>query len=270
MFSSFGRYSHAIVARVPDNFCETQTSLNRARQEHERFTKLLRSLGIDVIELPADPQLPQSVFVEDTAFTINGTALICRPGHPSRIKEVDIIRSILTKELNLPIIEITDPKAKLDGGDILFTGREIFVGVSQRTNLNGALAVASAFPEFYVTPINVPRKVLHLKSCVSMAGPDILAVSSTPEAQEILRRIASEASFPYTTITVHDNESANVIYINGTLIHRSEFPQSVREFESKVDYKRAEISLFELCKNQSTLSSLCILVKKSRPHHTIV
>ncbi|KAI7686495.1 hypothetical protein SSS_02525 [Sarcoptes scabiei] len=124
MFSSFGRYSHAIVARVPDNFCETQTSLNRARQEHERFTKLLRSLGIDVIELPADPQLPQSVFVEDTAFTINGTALICRPGHPSRIKEVDIIRSILTKELNLPIIEITDPKAKLDGGDILFTGSE--------------------------------------------------------------------------------------------------------------------------------------------------
>lgn len=101
--------------------------------------------------------------------------------------QVDTIRSILSKELNLPMIEITDPKAKLDGGDILFTGREIFVGVSQRTNLSGALAVASAFPEFYVTPINVPRKVLHLKSCVSMAGPDILAVSSTLEAQEILR-----------------------------------------------------------------------------------
>lgn len=124
---------------------------------------------------------------------------------------MDTIRSVLTKDLNLPIIEITDPKAKLDGGDILFTGelnflyvftfmyfyiviciflcigREIFVGVSQRTNLNGALAVASAFPEYYVTPINVPRKVLHLKSCVTMAGPDILAVSTSPESQEVLR-----------------------------------------------------------------------------------
>ena len=120
---------------------------------------------------------------------------------------MDTIRSIITKEIDLPIIEITDPKAKLDGGDILFTGllatfflaftpilthivnlgREIFVGVSQRTNLNGALAVASAFPEFYVTPINVPRKVVHLKSCVSMAGPDILCVGSSPEAQEIVR-----------------------------------------------------------------------------------
>ena len=68
-----------------------------------------------------------------------------------------------------------------------YTGREIFVGVSQRTNLSGALAVASAFPEFYVTPINVPRKVPHLKSCISMAGPDILCVGSSPEAQEILR-----------------------------------------------------------------------------------
>ena len=156
----------------------------------------------------------------------------------------------------MPIIEITDPKATLDGGDILFTGifiiiyislfgyfiiiifvflgREIFVGVSQRTNISGALAVASAFPEYYVTPINIPRKVMHLKSCVSMAGSDILCVGSSPEAQEVLRvifnefilkivlthclqRIASEASFPYTTITVHDNESANVLYINGTL-----------------------------------------------------
>lgn len=61
------------------------------------------------------------------------------------------------------------------------------MGVSQRTNLAGALAVASAFPEYYVTPINVPRKVLHLKSCITMAGPDIFCVSSTPEAQEILR-----------------------------------------------------------------------------------
>lgn len=76
---------------------------------------------------------------------------------------------------------------------ILPKGREIFVGVSQRTNLSGALAVASAFPEFYVTPINVPRKVTHLKSCVSMAGPDILCVGSSPEAQEILR-VRSNAS----------------------------------------------------------------------------
>ena len=166
--------------------------------------------------------------------------MICRPDD-CRSKELEIVRSILNRELHLPLIEIADPKAKLDGGDILYTGREIFVGVSQRTNLAGALAVASAFPEFSVTPINIPNKVQTLKTCISMAGPDIMAVSDSCESKEILRvsfvfspnsqlltfvfyffvgsikRIASETPHDYTTITVHDNESANALYINGTL-----------------------------------------------------
>lgn len=97
------------------------------------------------------------------------------------------MRAILKKELNLPTVEITDPKATLDGGDVLFTGREFFVGITQRTNEAGARAVAAAFPEFPVSPIRVPKTILHLKSLMSMAGPDILAVSSTHEGQEVLR-----------------------------------------------------------------------------------
>lgn len=84
-------------------------------------------------------------------------------------------------------MEIADPNATLDGGDVLFTGKEFFVGLSQRTNEAGARAVAAAFPEFPVTPIRIPNKLLHLKDCISMAGVDILCVSSTAESQEILR-----------------------------------------------------------------------------------
>ena len=61
------------------------------------------------------------------------------------------------------------------------------MGLSQRTNESGARAVAAAFPEYPVTPIRIPNKLLHLKSCLSMAGSDILCVSSSQEAQEILR-----------------------------------------------------------------------------------
>jgi len=75
MYSSFGRYSHAIVARVPDNFADSASSVQRAQQEHQQFTRLLRSLGLDVLELPADSQFPESVFVEDTAFVVNGEKL---------------------------------------------------------------------------------------------------------------------------------------------------------------------------------------------------
>lgn len=68
---------------------------------------------------------------------------------------MDTIRPILIKELDLPIVEISNKNAKLDGGDVLFTGKEFFVGLSQYTNEEGARAVAAAFPEYPCVPIKV-------------------------------------------------------------------------------------------------------------------
>ena len=89
-----------------------------------------------------------------------------------------IMKAILQKELGLPIVEIADETATIDGGDVLFTGtlrywyiqhifwnlrifwsyflgKEFFVGLSERTNIGGARAVAAAFPEFPCTPVKV-------------------------------------------------------------------------------------------------------------------
>jgi len=71
--------------------------------------------------------------------------------------QVENIRAILKKELDLAIVEIADPNAKLEGGDVLFTGKEFFVGISDFTNESGARAVANAFPEFPCVPIKVRR-----------------------------------------------------------------------------------------------------------------
>ncbi|GIY72800.1 n(G),N(G)-dimethylarginine dimethylaminohydrolase 1 [Caerostris extrusa] len=97
------RYTHAIVSRIPDCFKTNaaelcgEIDLPLARKQHEELRKVLRDLGVDVIELPPDESQPDCVFVEDTAIVCNGTALICRPGLPTRQKEVDIVRSILKK-----------------------------------------------------------------------------------------------------------------------------------------------------------------------------
>ena len=100
-----------------------------------------RKLGLDVIELQADEALPEGVFVEDTAVICNGTALICRPKTSGRLKEVricwniwvwnkwidvfkiEIIRTILRRE-GLAVVDIDDPLATIDGGDVLFTGNK--------------------------------------------------------------------------------------------------------------------------------------------------
>lgn len=74
--------------------------------------------------------------------------------------QVENIRAILKKELDVALVEIADPEAKLEGGDVLFTGKEFFVGISEYTNMAGALAVARAFPEFPCVPIKVSKSLL--------------------------------------------------------------------------------------------------------------
>lgn len=72
------------------------------------------------------------------------------------------MRAILRKELDLALFEIADPNAKLEGGDVLFTGKEFFVGISEFTNEAGARSVANAFPEFPCVPIKVRFSTLRL------------------------------------------------------------------------------------------------------------
>lgn len=268
MASNF-RYTHAVVCRVPNTFkTSSDNGINRleeAKKQHETYVRILRELGLDVIELPPDDAQPQCVFVEDTAVVCNGTALITKPGKAERLQEIETIRVVLKKELDLPIIEISDPVARLDGGDVLFTGREFFVGISQHTNEAGARAVAVAFPEYPCTPIKV-NSYKHLKAYISMAGPDLLCVGAGREPQDILKRMEREATFSYQTLTLPDDEAANVLFLNGTLVHRSldEIPSSFKVFGEKIDYPRRSVNIMELAKTSSGLSSSCILIRRAK------
>ncbi|CAH1968861.1 unnamed protein product [Acanthoscelides obtectus] len=260
------RYTHAVVCRIPVSLrTRGQVELEEARRQHEAYVRLLRELGLDVIELPPDEALPLCAFVEDSAVVCNGIALIARPGDANRIKEVETIRVVLKKELDLPIIEMSDTKARLDGGDVLFTGREFFVGLSQWTNEAGARAVAAAFPEYPCTPIKVPEPK-HLKSYVTMGGPDLLCVGTGKEAQEVLKRMEREATYSYQTLTLPEDDAANVLYLNGTLVHRSieEIPLSFKIFGEKIDYPRRSVNISQLAKLSCGLTSSCILVRRSR------
>lgn len=90
------RYTHAVVCRIPLSLrTRGQIELEEAKKQHESYVRLLRELGLDVIELPPDEQLPECVFVEDTVVVCNGTALITRPGAAHRAKEVCIPRIFL-------------------------------------------------------------------------------------------------------------------------------------------------------------------------------
>ena len=109
----------------------TPIDLDLARAQHHAYVNALRELGCDVIELPAEATLPDSVFVEDTAFILPEVAVITRPGADSRKPETASIIQALTPLIKLVCVQ--EP-ATVDGGDVLVLGKKIYIGLSTRSN----------------------------------------------------------------------------------------------------------------------------------------
>src|SRR5687767_2142802 len=120
------------LARVP-------IDLPAAVAQHAEYERVLTSLGCDVRRIRPTPELPDSVFVEDTAIVLDEVAVMTRPGAESRRGEIASVAHALGPYRTL--LRMTDP-ATLDGGDVLRLGRTLYVGVGSRTNTAGAEQLA--------------------------------------------------------------------------------------------------------------------------------
>ncbi|RVE51010.1 hypothetical protein evm_004301 [Chilo suppressalis] len=259
-------YTHILVGKVtPALRLTDRADLNDARRQHDCFLRLLGELNVEVLELELGHSFPDNIFLEDIAIICHGIALLPKPTSTTAEIKIKAIRETLSKQLGQTIVEVNDPDAKLLGSDVLFTGREFFVGICETTNETGASAVAEAFPEYPCTPIKISKGSQHLKKYITVAGPDILCVGGSKEAKEILKRMEREATFSYQTVSVPEDDAANCLYINGTLIHRAieEIPDSFKVFCEKIDFARRSICFSELAKISTGLSSCCQLVRKS-------
>jgi dimethylargininase len=122
---------HSIVDCELTHLERTPIDLARASEQHDRYERALALLGLSVQRLPSEHELPDSVFVEDTAVVLDELAVIARPGATSRRAETATMESALAPYRLL--VHIQAP-GTLDGGDVLVIGRRIFVGQSGRTN----------------------------------------------------------------------------------------------------------------------------------------
>ncbi|XP_064791980.1 N(G),N(G)-dimethylarginine dimethylaminohydrolase 1-like isoform X1 [Oncorhynchus masou masou] len=273
VMADFGNFTHAVVRAIPSSLAKealrmnvSDVDLEKAQREHEVYVGVLKQkLGLEVIELPADESLPDCVFVEDAAVVCGDTALITRPGAESRRKETAAIRQTL-KELGLNIVDMSDENATLDGGDVLFTGREFFVGLSKRTNQRGAEILADAFKDYAVSTVPVTDG-LHLKSFCSMGGPGLIVIGSSEPAQKALKIMQQMSDHRYDKLTVPDDIAANTIYMNlpgkgHVLLHCTpeEFPESAKVFEKLKDHMLIPVSNMEKVKVDGALTCCSVLI----------
>src|SRR5438132_1806969 len=105
-----------------------------AEEQHHAYEKLLGKLGARVISLPAEPALPDSMFVEDPAIVLDELAVVFPLGTESRRSEAASIQRVLATFRKIAHVELP---GTVEGGDVLRVGRRLFVGQSKRTNAEG-------------------------------------------------------------------------------------------------------------------------------------
>jgi dimethylargininase len=146
-----------------------------AEAQHAEYETALAELGCAVRQLPVQPDLPDSVFVEDMALVFDEVAVILRPGAASRRPEAASVAEALAAYRELRTMQ---PPATMDGGDVLRIDRDVYIGISGRSTLDGVRQVESLLAPFgyRVHPVEMTG-CLHLKSAVTQVGERLLLVN---------------------------------------------------------------------------------------------
>ena len=253
-------FTQAIVRKPGPNFVYGLTSFQGSRpdyekalEQHEAYCAGLERCGLTLTRLELDPLHPDSTFVEDVAVLIPNFAILTRPGAQTRAGEVEKIRAPLKKFFS-KIHEITAP-GTLDGGDICEAGNHFFIGVSHRTNEEGAkqLAILLAQGGYSSSSVDIRamKSILHLKSGIACIGERQLVV---------LEEMAERPEFRgYDLIRVAPAETyaANCVRVNDYVLFPTGFPNLAAELTQR-GFKLLPLEVSEFQKMDGGLSCLSL------------
>jgi dimethylargininase len=276
-----------------------------AARQHAAYCAALASClpPQGLVTLPPAADAPDGVFVEDAAVVVGSRALLARPGAPSRRGEVAAVAAAL-RARGVACMDLAPP-GTLDGGDVLWTGREFFCGLGARTNAVGVEALRAAFPGARVTGVPLVELAvsarrtararlasatarlvaegegeeappLHLKSLLSLVGPDTVAVADTPLGNAVALFLQEHSGVPtgvrraggrlsFVVVPRAAAPAANALLVNGTLIVRSaeehaEGAAELRLYAKDVGLRVIEVNMSEFAKADGALTCCSILL----------
>jgi dimethylargininase len=250
------QFIHAIVRRPGENFAQGLTtsrlgtpSYELMIKQHDAYIKTLRALGLEVIVLDPQPDYPDAYFVEDTAVVTPDAAIITNPGAETRRGEEDTIEPVLARyRITLRI----GAPGTLDGGDVLMVGTHFFVGISERTNKEGAEQLGSILAEFGNTWTAIPVEAsLHLKSSVTYVGKNTLLLTKEFEDHHEFK------GYDRVVLDSAEEYAGNSLLINDCLIMPKGFPGTRKRLEA-LGLEVIELDMSEVRKMDGGLTCLSL------------
>lgn len=249
-------FTKAVVRKPAYTFANGITEANLGKpayklalKQHDAYCEALAKCGLELIVLEADPEFPDSCFVEDTAVVTKDFGVIARPGNKKRLGEEIEIKKVL--EPLLPLDSITEP-GTLDGGDVMQADNQFFIGLSNRTNLTGSRQLKEILDKqnytIYVIPV---CNILHFKTGVNYLGENNILI------QEGICTINELSAFNRIIIEQDELYAANCLRVNDYVLVPKGFPKTKSNVE-KLGYKIIELDMSEFQKMDGGLSCLSL------------
>lgn len=248
-------YTRAIVRRPGRNFANGITTsdlgkpnFNKALEQHAAYCEALKRCGVELTVLEADERYPDGCFVEDTAVVNSRMKVVSRPGAATRRGEEETIAGVLAG--SGPTESITAP-GTLEGGDVLRAENHYYIGISERTNTEGASQLSAILAKHGFTSSMIRVEAgLHLKSDIAYLGNGNFI--STP--------VFSHVAHPANTIILDPEEyySANCLRVNDYLLIAKGFPKSKKKILD-LGYNIIELDMSEFRKMDGGLTCLSLL-----------
>jgi dimethylargininase len=243
--------SPAIVRCELTHLARVPIDLELARAQHDAYERCLGEAGCRVERLPAGPDMPDSVFIEDTAVVFHEIAIVTRPGAASRRLETPAVAEALRRFRQVQSIQ---PPATVDGGDVLVAGRRVFVGRSGRTNQTGIdqLNRVLAPYEYQVAPVEISG-CLHLKSAATIVGDGLVLLNRA--------WLPDGAFHGLDIVEVHPDEpaAANVLRVADRLICSSAFPRTLERLQRR-GLQVATVDASELAKAEGAVTCCSLIL----------
>ena len=218
--------------------------------QHQSYIDVLTKCGLDVLVLEPCEEYPDSTFVEDVALITPNCVIINRPGAPSRRGEVHEIEFVLKQKFKN--IEAIEAPGTIEGGDIMMVGDHYYIGLSERTNLEGAKQIIQILTKYGMSGSTISlKKVLHLKTGLSYLEENNLVVCG---------EFVNDASLGrYKPIEIPEKESyaANCIWVNNSVIIPLGYPTTKQRIKN-AGYPVIETDVTEFQKLDGGLSCLSL------------
>ncbi|MFO8234062.1 MAG: arginine deiminase family protein [Bacteroidales bacterium] len=249
------RLTNAIVRKPGNNFPNGisssglgKPSVEKALKQHKAYYNTLKQCGLNVQILEADKNYPDGCFVEDTAVITDNMAVITKPGDPARLGEEKKIEEILKNHKKIKTIELP---GNVDGGDIFRVDNHFYIGISGRTNEEGARQLTEILSNYGYTSSKIPVKsFLHLKTGVAcIGGKHILSIDKFAEFF---------SSFNVVKVEPDEQYAANCLLINDFLLVPAGFPKTKQKLMN-LGYDIIEIEMSEFQKMDGGLTCLSLL-----------